>query len=186
MITDVNKIWSEVKKGSEKAFYSLYTLLFPNLVKYVRQIVKDGFLAEDIVQELFIKIWRDKYSLDIIGQVQTYIYKMAHHSSINKLQHLATSKNRVNRMVSDEEWLFIKDTYQMDELIIENIECEDMAGLIRKTIDTLPEKCREVFILSRYEYQSNEDIAQKLGISVHTVRAHIYHALEVIRQRIRI
>jgi len=185
-LEELNKIWSDVKKGEEKAFYSLYTLLFPNLVKYVRQIVKDEFLAEDIVQELFIKIWRNRNSLNIIGQVQAYIYKMAHHSSINKLQHLATSKNRVNRMVSDEEWIFIRDTYQVDELIIEDIECDDMDGLIRKTIDTLPEKCREVFLLSRYEDLSNEDIAQKLGISVHTVRAHIYHALEVIRQRLKI
>jgi RNA polymerase sigma-70 factor (ECF subfamily) len=185
-LEELNKIWSEVKKGNEKAFYSLYTLLFPNLVKYVRQIVKDGFLAEDIVQEMFIKIWRDRNSLNIIGQVQAYIYKIAHHSSINKLQHFATSKNKVNRMVSDEEWLFIRDTYQMDELIIENIECDDMDRLIRKTIDTLPAKCREVFILSRYEYQNNEEIAQKLGISVHTVRVHIYHALEVIRHSLKI
>jgi len=185
-LEEINKIWLEVKRGSERAFYSLYTLLFPSLLKYVRQIVKDAFLAEDIVQEVFIKIWREKNSLNIIGQVQAYIYKMAHHSSINKIQHLARSKNRVNRMVSDQEWLFIRDTYQVDELIIENIETEEMDNLLRKTIDTLPEKCREVFLLSRYEDMSNEEIAEKLSISVHTVRAHIYHALEVLRHRLKI
>ena len=183
---ELNKIWLEVKGGCEKAFYTLYTLLFPNLVKYVRQIVKDAFLAEDIVQEVLIKVWRERESLNIIGQVQAYIYKMAHHSSMNKLQHLATSKNRVNRTVSDEEWLFISDSYQVDELIIENMERDDMDALIRQTIDTLPAKCREVFMLSRYDELSNEEIAQKLSISVHTVRVHIYHALEVIRQRLKI
>lgn len=183
---ELDKIWIDVKKGSEKAFYSLYTLLFPHLLKYVHHIVKDAFLAEDIVQDVFMKIWRDRNSLNIIGLVQAYIYKIAHHSSINKLQQLATSKNKVNRTVSDEEWLFIRDTYQIDELIIENIESDDMDRLIRQTIDTLPAKCREVFTLSRYDNFSNEEIAQKLGISVHTVRAHIYHALEVIRQYLKI
>jgi RNA polymerase sigma-70 factor (ECF subfamily) len=123
--------------------------------------------------------------LNIIGQVQAYIYQMAHHASINKLQHLATSKNRVNTTVSEEEWLLIRDTYQVDELIIENMERDDTEDLIRQTVDTLPVKCREIFMLSRYDDLNNEEIAQKLGISVHTVRAHIYHALEVIRQRLK-
>ena len=181
---ELNKIWSEVKKGSEKAFYTLYTLLFPNLIKYVRQIVKDVLLAEDIVQELFIKIWRDRDSINIIGQVQTYIYKMAHHAAINKLQHLATSKNKVNRTVSDEEWQFIRDTYQVDDDLTGQIEAEELDACIRLTIETLPAKCREAFMLSRYDEMSNEEIAQKMGISVNTVRTHLYHALEVIRQKL--
>jgi len=111
-LEELSKIWRDVKEGSEKAFYTLYTLLFPNLIKYVCQIVKDVFLAEDIVQEVFIKIWSDRDSINIVGSVQAYIYKMAHHASINKIQHLATSKNKVNRTVSDEEWQFIKGPYQ--------------------------------------------------------------------------
>ena len=112
---ELNKIWLEVKKGCEKAFYTFYTLLFSNLIRYVRQMVKDTFLAEDIVQEVFIKIWRDRNSINIVGSVQAYIYKVAHHASINKLQHLATSKNKVNRTVSDVEWQFIRDTYQVND-----------------------------------------------------------------------
>ncbi len=183
---ELGKIWLEIKKGSEKAFYTLYMLLFPNLVRYVRQMVKDILLAEDIVQEVFIKIWRDRDSIEIIGSVQAYIYKTAHHASINKLQHLAAFKNKVNRTVSDEEWQFIRDTYQVDDLIIENIERDDVDILIRQAIDKLPDKCREVFVLSRYEYLNNEEIAQKMNISIHTVRAHIYHALEIIRQHLGI
>jgi RNA polymerase sigma-70 factor (ECF subfamily) len=142
------------------------------------------FLAEDIVQEIFIKLWRDRDSIHIIGSVQAYVYKAAHHASINKLQHLAAAKNRVNKTISDEEWQFIRDTYQVDDFIIENIERNDTDAIIRQAIDLLPEKCREVFMLSRYGYLSNEEIAQRLDISVNTVRAHIYHALEVIRERL--
>ena len=180
---ELNNIWLDVKKGSEKAFYTLYVMLFSNLVRYVRQMVKDTFLAEDIVQEVFIKIWRDRDAIHIVGQVQTYIYKMAHHASLNKLQHLATSKNKVNRTVNDEEWQFIRDNYQVDDFIIERIEMEETDATIRWVVETLPAKCKEVFMLSRYEEMNNEEIAQKLGISVHTVRTHLYHALEIIRQK---
>ena len=183
-LNEINEIWLEVKKGSEKAFYTLYTLLFSGLVGYVRQIVKDALIAEELAQDVFIKIWYSRDSINIIGSVQAYIYKMAHHAAINKLQHIATSKNRVNRTVSEEEWQFIRDTYQMDDNIIENIERDDTDKLIRQVIDLLPEKCREVFTLSRFEYMSNNEIAQKMGISVHTVRSHIYHALEIIRENL--
>ena len=90
----------------------------------------------------------------------------------------------VNKTISEEEWQFIKDTYQINDFIIENIERNDTDILIRKIIEILPEKCREVFLLSRYENLSNEEIAQKMDISVNTVRAHIYHALEVIRNNL--
>ena len=183
-LEELNKIWSEVKKGSEKAFYTFYTLLFANLLKYVRQIVKDTLIAEDIVQDVFVKIWRDRDSINIVGSVQAYIYKMAHHASINHLEHLATSKNKVNRTVSDEEWQFIRDTYQVNDDVMEHIEMEELDACIRSAIDTLPAKCKEVFMLSRYDDMTNEEIAQKLGISVNTVRTHLYHAVEVIRQKI--
>ena len=181
---DLNKMWGEAKHGSEKAFCILYEMLFPNLVKYVRQIVKDIFLAEDIVQEMFIKIWFERDSIHIFGPVQSYMYKMAHHAAINELQHLSISKNAVNRTVGEEEWQFIKDNYRVNDWIVERIEYEETVTSIRLVVETLPAKCREVFMMSRYEGKTNEEIAQALNISVHTVRAHIYHALEVIRQKI--
>jgi len=183
-LEELNKIWLEVKKGSEKAFYTLYSLLFSNLIRYVRQTVKDVFLAEDIVQDVFMKIWRDRNSIYIIGSVQAYIYKMAHHAAINKMQQLTTFKNKVNRMASDEEWQFIRDNYQVDGFIVERIEMEEVDMNIRILVETLPARCKEIFVLSRYEEMSNEEIAQKLNISVNTVRSQLYHALELIRQKI--
>jgi len=181
---ELNTIWREVKNGCEKAFCTLYTMLFPNLVKYVRQMVHDVFLAEDIVQDLFLKIWHERNVIHIYGSVRTYIYKMAHHAAVNMLQHLATTKNRVNRTASDAEWQFIQDNYQVNDDILEQLEMEETDRRIRQVVDTLPVKCREVFWMSRYEELTNEEIAQKLGISVHTVRTHLYHALDVIRQKI--
>jgi RNA polymerase sigma-70 factor (ECF subfamily) len=183
-LNELDQIWREIKRGNEKAFYMLYTLLFSNLVRYIQQIVKDIFLAEDIVQEVFIKLWDERNKIHIVGSLQSYLYKMSHNLSINKLQHFATAKNKVNRTISEEEWQFIKDTYQIDSYVIENIEKEDTDVIIRQVIASLPEKCREVFILSRYENLDNNEIAQRLNISVNTVRSHIYQALEIIRQKV--
>jgi len=170
--------------GSEKAFYVLYTSLFHQLIRYVVQIVKEVFIAEEIVQETFIKLWENRESIVITGSVKVYVYKMAHNLSINKLEHLATAKNAVNRTVSDEEWLFVQDTYRIDDSIIEQIESEETEKRIQQAINALPDKCREVFMLSRFEFLDNDEIAKKMNISVNTVRAHIYHALEIIRKEL--
>jgi RNA polymerase sigma-70 factor (ECF subfamily) len=180
----LDKIWSEVKDGSEKAFYILYTSLSHHLIRYVMQIVKEIFIAEDIVQDLFIKLWESRETINITGSVKVYLYKMAHNQSINKLEYLAAAKNTVNRTVSEEEWQFVKDTYQVDDYIIEQIEKKETENRIRRVINTLPAKCREVFMLSRFEYMSNEEIAKKMNISINTVRAHIYHALDLIRKEL--
>ena len=162
----------------------LYTALFPNLIKYIHQIVRDILMAEDIVQETFIKLWDDRLKIMVTGSIKAYIFRMAHNLSVNKLQQAITARNKVNRVITEEEWQFIKDTYQVNDFIIEKIESDDTDILIKNVINSLPGKCREVFILSRYEYLNNEEIAERLDISVNTVRAHIYHALEVIRQSI--
>ena len=179
-----DKIWAEVKLGSEKAFYVLYTSLFQQLISYVVQIVKEIFVAEEIVQEAFIKLWENKDSIIITGSVKVYVFKMAHNMSINRLEQMATAKNSVNRTISEEEWQFVQDTYRFDHSIIEQIESDETEKRIRLAINTLPEKCREVFVLSRFEFLDNEEIAKKMNISINTVRAHIYHALELIRKEL--
>ena len=180
----IDKVWAEVKMGSEKAFYVLYTSLFHQLINYVIQIVKEIFIAEEIVQEAFIKLWESKDSIIITGSVKVYIFKMAHNMSLNKLEQIATAKNSVNRTISDDEWQFVQDTYRFDHSIIEQIESDETEKRIRQVINTLPDKCREVFILSRFEFLNNEEIAKKMNISINTVRAHIYHALELIRKEL--
>ena len=181
---EFDKIWLEIKQGREKAFYTLYVLLFPSIIRYVRQTVKDLLLAEDIVQDVFIKLWCERESIHITGSIQAYIYKAAHRTSINRLKHQATAKNSVNKTISEEEWQFIRDTYQVNDFIIENLERDDLATMISQEIDHLPDKCREVFVLSRHDGLNHVEIAQRLNISVNTVRAHIYHALEVIRKKL--
>jgi RNA polymerase sigma-70 factor (ECF subfamily) len=180
----IDKVWAEVKMGSEKAFYVLYTSLFHPLIRYVVQIVKDAFIAEEIVQETFIKLWENRESIMIIGSVKVYIFKIAHNLSINKLENLATAKNAVNRTVRAEEWLFVQDTYRVDDTIIEQIEAEEMEKRIRQAINSLPAKCRDVFCLSRCDCLDNETIAKKMNISINTVRAHIYNALEFIKKEL--
>jgi RNA polymerase sigma-70 factor, Bacteroides expansion family 1 len=179
-----DKVWAEVKLGSEKAFYVLYTSLFHQLINYVIQIVKELYVAEEIVQEAFIKLWENRDSIIITGSVKVYIFKVAHNMSINRLEQIATAKNSVNRTISEDEWLFVQDTYRIDNSIIEQIESEETEKRIFQVINTLPDKCREVFILSRFEFLENEEIAKKMNISINTVRAHIYRALELIRKEL--
>jgi len=181
-----DKIWAEVKLGSEKAFYVLYTSLFPQLIRYIVQIVKEVFIAEEIVQETFIKLWENKEYIEITGSVKVYIYKMAHNMSLNRLEHIATAKNAVHRTISEEEWSFVQETYRIDDSIIEQIESEETETRIRQAINNLPDKCREVFMLSRFDLLDNEEVAKKMNISVNTVRAHIYHALELIRKELKV
>lgn len=143
---------------------------YRNLVIQAVRLVKNSESAEDIVQDCFIKLWEKKDQLEIAGNVTAYLSKMVRNRSLDflKKKRLQTSElNEAFQGASENE----------DHLVT-----EDLQTRIDKTIDSLPEKCRQVFVLSRFEELSYQEIADKLEISKKTVEAHISKALKSLRK----
>ncbi len=177
--------WLKARDGDKEAFECLFKSFYASLCFYACHLTHDSFLAEEIVQDVFTKLWKDRENIRIRESIRSYLYKSVHNTAINALISKRTNKNSVHQTLPSEEWLKLVENYEANAFLIEFIEAEDTEKIIKKVIENLPAQCKEVFILNRFENKSVEEIANQLGISVNTVRTHIYRALEKIRAELK-
>ncbi|MDX2069612.1 MAG: RNA polymerase sigma-70 factor [Haliscomenobacter sp.] len=159
---------------AEKAFEWLFRRYFSELCQVVYRVAHDEHLAQDLVQEVLYELWRKRDKLTISISLRAYLKRSVLNRTLNHL--------RDNRLWSSEE--------RMPEIAIEEsdavdlLRTEELQELVDAAIDELPEKCRIVFVLSRYEELSYRDIATELGIAEKTVENQVSKALKYLRQRL--
>jgi RNA polymerase sigma-70 factor, ECF subfamily len=185
MSDSLDHYWKRIKNGDERTFEKLFKEFYAPLCYYSRQITHDNFLSEEIVQDVFHKIWQDREITTIHSSFKSYVYQSVRNLSINEFKKKSTLKSSVNKTASDEIWKYLIDNTESNDFIIEKITSTDTARTIDHAIGALPSQCRLVFQLSRIENKSNEEVAVQLDISVNTVRAHIYTALSKISALLR-
>ena len=166
------KLIEQVSKGNELAFDHFYNKYWDSLFISAYVILKDVEACKDIVQDVFLNVW-ERSNLDKIDNIEAYL-----HQSVKFKVLMALRKGKV----SD------KHLQTLQELIAntteEQLDYEDLHETIESSIKSLPAKCQEVFRLSRIEHLSNNQIAERLSISVRTVETHISNALRQIRSNL--
>ena len=178
-------IWKKVQEGDVSSFEVLYGKMFPGMCQYASQLLNDRFLAEETVQDVFLKLWETRRQVFAHGfSLHKYLYRITYNQCMDILKKNKAQKNMFIRLVSSDEWTSISERYGFDDYLIERIEAEETAALIEKVVEQLPTQCREIFRLSRNEEKTNEEIAQQMGLSESTVRVQLYRALRKIREEI--
>jgi len=162
-----------LQKDGAKAMDLLFTQHYTNLCRAVLRILKDQNLAEDITQEVFYELWKKKDRLNISTSFGAYLRRAAINKSLNYI------RDQKMKFEDEADHPEIKSgaTSATDML-----EVQDLQGQIDEIIDGLPERCRVVFTLSRFEEMSYKEIATELDISVKTVENQISKALKVLRE----
>jgi RNA polymerase sigma-70 factor (ECF subfamily) len=138
--------------------------------------VKDFETAKEIVQDAFISLWEKRESIDASRPVKSYLTTIIHHKCHN---HLRDSRKFNSDMLSIENLLEISEVVHTDFLVE-----QELAEAIKAAIDELPEKCREIFLLNRYENLKYHEIAEQLKLSQKTVEAQMSKALQHFRIRL--
>jgi RNA polymerase sigma-70 factor (ECF subfamily) len=165
-----------LKASDPKAFEGLFRLLRDDLLRYVQSIVRGGPEAHDLVQDVFVSLWGLRETLDPSQPIKAYLYRMA--------------RNRAYRHLRDE-----RSHAQKHDLIRQRLDGAagapgldavldaDLLGARLQTwIQELPERQREVLVLSRYHELSHREIAAVMGISPRTVNNHLMRALEHLQR----
>ena len=163
----------------EQAFEMVFKSHFKALHAYALAIVKDSAEAEEVVQTVFLKLWEKRENLKISTSLKAYLYKAVYHGSINHLKHEKV------RMKHSEQQLYINQQEAASESMAFREEREEeLRERFKRALNLLPEKCRMVFYLSRFEELKYQEIAQRLDISVKTVEAHMGKALKTLRTQL--
>lgn len=180
MNLDFNLCWQKIQNSEEYALEKVYKAAFRSLVHYAGEITGQPQLAEEVVQDVFLKIWQTRSELSIKGSFKAYLFQSVHNHALNVIRQQKTRKESVNLLGSEKTWKFISETYDFNDDLIDRIFSDETEVIIDQIIKKLPEQCRKVFLMSRFESLKNEEIAAQLGLSENTIKTHIYRALQKI------
>lgn len=158
------------------AFEKVFKSHFKSLHSYAYTIVKDDALAEEMVQNVFCKIWERKGQLAIETSLTAYLYRAVYNESLNYIKH-----QKVKMAYQAHA------TYQMShqtDSASKKILLGDLEQQLRKAMSELPEQCRTIFQMSRFEELKYQEIADRLGISPKTVENQMGKALKLLRSKL--
>lgn len=180
MSLDFNLCWEKIQHNEESALEELYKAAFRPLAYYAGEITGQPQIAEEVVDDVFLKIWKNRSALSVKGSFKAYLFQSVHNQSLNYMRKLKTRTESVNLVTSDATWKFISENFDINDYLIERIFSNETEAKVNRIISELPEQCRRVFLMSRLESIDNKKIAARLGLSENTVKTHLYRALQKI------
>ncbi|MBL7806026.1 MAG: RNA polymerase sigma-70 factor [Saprospiraceae bacterium] len=165
-----------MRRGDESALRRIFDRHYPLLLADVYRLVPDESTCQDIAQDVFVELWRKRAELDIRISLRGYLRRSAVNRALN---HIKTRK-RLLLESPDESTQHAEDTSGWE--IDRKTSQENLETALHAAIENLPEKCRLVFSLSRFEQLSHKQIADQLGISVKTIENQITKAIKLLRE----
>jgi len=166
---------NDLQSGQIEAFESVFRKYYAPLVVFARKYVDDYDTARDIVQDLFVKFYEKRAEINVEISLKSYLYRSVYNSCINYLNNASMRVRHAKTMESTNE---IYNDLE-DEII-----AIDLQYKIYNIIDKLPNKCRKIFKMNRFEGLSNDEIAQSLNLSKRTVETQISKALKILRNKL--
>ncbi|MBK8144340.1 MAG: RNA polymerase sigma-70 factor [Bacteroidetes bacterium] len=167
----------QLLSGEIATYEEVYKTYFKALYVYAYTLLKDELQAEEIVQNLFLKIWDRRDRMQIESSLKAYLYKSVYHDSLNYLKHVkvkATYEQHATHVMKN----------QRSESSSHRTMYNNLEEKLRAALNELPEQCRTVFQLSRYEELKYREIADRLQISEKTVENHMGKALKLLRVKL--
>jgi len=173
----VDQLITTLKSGDITAFEMLFRTYYQPLCNYAYTFVQDRDEAEEIVQSTFLNVWEKRDNLSIHTGVKPYLYAMVRNASLNVLKHEKIKQQHVTMEMAVAE--------RSVESVTRTVMASELETKIYKAMDKLPEQCRLVFKLSRFEELKYSEIAEQLNISIKTVENQMGKALKIMRDQLK-
>lgn len=175
----VNALLRLISKGNEGALDNFMEMYSKKLYVYAVSIVKYSEIAEEVVSDVFLEVWRNRSGILQIERINSWLYTVTYNKAISRLR---SEKRHIDNLPIDgfEPFMFPSTSTPVDSLISQ----EEVTAL-QVAIDDLPPKCRHVFYLAKYEEMPYNEISKMLGISVATVNYHVGYAMKHLKTRLR-
>lgn len=175
-MADEKELFALVKQGDVKAYESIFKSFYQPLCGYACTMLSELEEAVEAVQQVFVQVWDKRARIEIENSVKAYLYRAVRNECLNRLKHA-----KVKRMYQQEA-MYEGDT-GIDSTT-ETVAAMELEHRINAAVGGLPEQCRLIFQLSRYEGKKYQEIADELGLSVKTVENQIGKALRIMREKL--
>jgi RNA polymerase sigma-70 factor (ECF subfamily) len=166
----------EVAKGNEKAFRALYDAYFNHLSAYIYKLSKSKAATEEIVQEIFVKLWVNRSLLTDVAILDAYLFTMARNKTIDHLRRLA----KETRLIS----VLMNQLPGHNNNIDDKLNAAALQLLIEEALEPLSEQKKKIFHLSRNEGLSHDEIAEIMQLSKSTVKNHLSETLKHVKDHL--
>jgi RNA polymerase sigma-70 factor (ECF subfamily) len=163
--------------GSEQEFERLFKDHFKSLYAYAFTILKNEAIAEETVQHVFYKVWEKKIPGTIQTSLKAYLYKAVYHESLNYLKHQKIKAQYQLHVMHQSK-------NQVDQGASRKMMLKELEEKLRDAMNALPQQCRTIFQMSRFDGLKYQEIADQLGISVKTVENQMGKALKQLRVKL--
>lgn len=177
MNSDKSLFVQNLVNGDRETYTHLFKAYYKNLCACSYKIVKDVTIAEEVVQNVFFRIWEKRSSLTLNENIEKYLYRAVHNESIDVYRKTCFENDFKNSLKHDP---FLNNGSSDDPL-----SNKELAIKLQTAIDKLPDKSKEVFLLSRYASLSYKQISEKIGITTKGVEFHIIKALKILRMELK-
>jgi RNA polymerase sigma-70 factor, ECF subfamily len=165
-----------IQQGDEAVFDAVFRSLYAPLVRYAATLTNGDFIeAEDMVQQVFTKLWDNRAALSVQYSIKAYLYRMVHNTALNRVRSQKTRERYTEHQVR---------AMSNDAVPAPDESASELQHQYGLALSTLPPQCRQVFELSRFEELKYREIAEHLGISIKTVETQMGKALKVLRQEL--
>ena len=177
---DDKLLTSHLRDGNEKAFEYLFDTYFEMLVDYAIRLIHNEDVAKDMVQTVFVKLYDGRANLSTQSSLRYCLYKAVYHQCLNELRHQRISADYLE--AGDGEFYQREVLQTPDEEML--LQSKEVSRFIQEAVRTLPDRCREVYLLKFAEGLHNKEVAERLGISAKTVEAQTTKALSHLRSEL--
>jgi RNA polymerase sigma-70 factor (ECF subfamily) len=178
MPSDAELFNERIRNGDITAFESLFKTYYVKLSLFANRFLNDLNASEEIVSDVFAFLWEKREGIVFTSSIQSYLYKTVQNRCLNYLKHKKIENEYVNHLVRNN---LLEDYADNWNAYIE----KDLEYQARKALDVLPDRCKEIFKLSRFNHLKNREIAQRLNLSEKTVERQITIALKKLRDYLK-
>ncbi|WP_353128977.1 RNA polymerase sigma-70 factor [Parapedobacter pyrenivorans] len=166
----------ELQAGDEGAFHTLFELYYPSLCLFAEKVLRDSVGAEDVVEDVFLNLWQAKPHFNTVDHLGSHLYLSVRNASLNVL--------KLRDRASKRQHHYLTSQPQYDEEHLAEITRQEGFRILYEAVRTLPEQAQKIIRLSYLEGKSNQEVADLLELSIHTVKAQKRRGVALLRDRL--
>ncbi|BDD10701.1 DNA-directed RNA polymerase sigma-70 factor [Fulvitalea axinellae] len=173
-------VFNAFQSGDERAFEYIFDAYYGQVVGFCAQFVYDD--AESVAQDTFVRLWASRSKVEKPQGIRSFLFTIARSECLNVLRRKTVASKYQDHLLWEKEASLNRETLKSFDF--NSVEFAELEDLFMKAVETLPERCRQVFVMSRMEGMKNREIAEELGLTTKAVEANITRALKHMREHL--